>query len=399
MRRLSYLLSVALIFSIPFENIIDVPGVGTLSRALGVLLAAFWLAAVVVTRHYRQPALFHLLAALFALWNAASLFWSADFELTLEHLKTYAQLILLSLILWDLYRTETALRTGLQAYVLGAYVAIASTASNYFAGVNSSYQRFTGAGFNADDLGIFLALGLPLAWYLQLTSDRRPGAITAAGLQTTLLRLINLTYIPAAMFAIALSGTRTALLAALPAVVFMLLSSAQLRPSRRLALGATLVAALIALLPFIPEASLTRLASVGSELSEGSLNGRTRLWSEGLQVLLQQPLAGVGSNAYRAVISTDNVAHNAFISVLVETGVIGFALFATLLTLTVTTAFAQPRLRARLWLTVLAVWLCGAMALTIEHRKQTWLVFNLVVCAGAISRQPLEHRISVATPA
>ena len=41
-------------------------------------------------------------------------------------------MLLLVFILWDLYTTRSALLAGLQAYILGAYVAVGSAVNNYF---------------------------------------------------------------------------------------------------------------------------------------------------------------------------------------------------------------------------------------------------------------------------
>ena len=54
---------------------------------------------------------------------------------TLRNAVTYVQLLALSLIIWDLYVTRAKLRLGMQVYVLGAYVAVASTVWNYLQGI------------------------------------------------------------------------------------------------------------------------------------------------------------------------------------------------------------------------------------------------------------------------
>lgn len=382
MTRLSVYLSLALVFVIPFENIVSVAGVGTLARSLGLVVGAVWVVKMVAGGRFRRPQPFHLAVLLFCLWNAASLFWTLDFDASLEHVQTYVQLGVLSFMLWDLYDTPPALRAALQAYVLGAYVAVASTGYNYFVGLDAAYQRYAGAGFNADDLGVILVLGIPLAWHLAVTG----GALS--------LRLVNFCYLPAALFGVMLSGTRTALIAALPVAAFVLASLRHLNMAARLGVGLAAGLSVAVLLPLIPEASLARFATLGEELSGGDLNGRLQIWREGLTALLAQPLTGVGSDAFRAAVASGKVAHNVFISVAVETGVIGLVIFCSVLVLVLRSALAQPRPYAGLWLSVLAAWLLAACALTIEPRKQTWLVFSLAVCsaglyAGRETRRPV----------
>jgi len=73
------------------------------------------------------------------------------------------------------------------------------------------------------------------------------------------------------------------------------------------------------------------------------------------------------------------VAHNSFLSVLVETGMVGLMLFGTLFVIAVVSTFYLPKLESNLWRTVLFIWFLGASALTYEHHKPTWLVLALIV--------------------
>ena len=172
MRRVAFWLSLVLIFMIPWENSITVGSLGTLARVTGILAAAVWVGAVLVTGRFRKPHLFHMVVYLFVLWNVVSVFWSFGVQETVQRIKTYFQLVVLIWIIWDLYTTPEALKAGLQAYVLGACVAIGSTVGNYLAG-NAFYdyalRRYTGAGLNANDLALILALGLPTAWHLAVS--------------------------------------------------------------------------------------------------------------------------------------------------------------------------------------------------------------------------------------
>ncbi len=49
MRTVAYWLSLILIFVIPWENVIVIEGLGTVSRVTGLLVAAFCVATVVIT--------------------------------------------------------------------------------------------------------------------------------------------------------------------------------------------------------------------------------------------------------------------------------------------------------------------------------------------------------------
>ena len=77
-RRVAFGLLWLTVFSIPWQNMVIVPGVGTISRTIGI--AAALAAAVAVLRSGRMRPLhpLHALIWLFATWNFMSFFWSVD---------------------------------------------------------------------------------------------------------------------------------------------------------------------------------------------------------------------------------------------------------------------------------------------------------------------------------
>ena len=382
MRTVPFLLSLVFIFSIPWEGVIELPSLGTATRLIGIVLAAFWVAAVVITNYFRKPAPFHVAVCLLVLWNGVSVLWSGDPGRTIPHVVTWAQLLVLVFIVWDLYRTRTAVLAGLQAFIMGEYVAIGSAVYNFFSGnvFYSHYQRFSPSDqSNPDGFGIIVVLGLPVAWYL--ASSPCPFPVSR------FWKFVNYAYVPAAFLGLALSGTRTALIAAIPGTAFGVATLARLRPATRLAVFLVLTAAILVLLPRVQSLrSFQRFGTTVTELTAGDLNERTQNWAQGLVAYTKHPVIGVGSNMYRSVNQAGKLAHNSFISVLVELGLIGFALFGLIVTFAVIEAWGQPKWEARFWLTALLVWAIGASSLTYEHRKTTWLLLSLVVANAPVSR-------------
>src|SRR5690242_10222201 len=134
MRTLAYWLSLLFIFTIPWEAVVEDPVLGSATRLMGLALAGFWAATVVTTGRIRWPTPFHFIVFLLLIWNAVSIFWSANPDRTFEHLITWIQLTAMTFLLWDLFGTRKALLAGLQMYILGAYVVFANTVSNFAAG-------------------------------------------------------------------------------------------------------------------------------------------------------------------------------------------------------------------------------------------------------------------------
>jgi O-antigen ligase len=89
---------------------------------------------------------------------------------------------------------------------------------------------------------------------------------------------------------------------------------------------------------------------------------------------------------YRSVNSLGKVAHSSYLSVLVELGLIGFAIFAATVVIAGLQALRRPGWERSFWVTLLVVWAIGASTLTWEHRKSTWLFLSLVVSA-ALARE------------
>ena len=398
MRTIAFALSLAFIFCIPWEGVVNLPvlsigGSSTGAKMIGLALAAIWVLSVLITGRVRKPEPFHIVVCIFVLWNAVSVFWSADPNNTAAHVLTWVQLIGFVLIVWDLYTTRAAILAGLQAFIIGEYVAVGIAVANYLSGnvFYTHHQRFSPAAeTNPDGFGFIVVLGVPVAWYLAAsTSNTRP---------SHWFKLANYAYIPAAFLGLALSGTRTALIAAIPGMAFGLASLTRLTFRTRVAIFLLLTSTILVLLPHVqPMSSFQRLGTTYAELTEGDLNNRTNNWREGLESFAEHPLLGVGSNMYRSVSSLGKQAHNSFLSVLVEVGLIGFGLFTTILLLAVIQAWGHSTWDKSFWLSLLMVWAIGASTLTWEHRKTTWLFLGLVIASAALTshhdeRVPLAKR-------
>lgn len=370
MRTVAFWLSLIMIFTIPWENIVNLESLGTVSRAIGVLIAALWVVTVIVTGRFRKPHPFHLAVYLFILWNAVSVFWSVDVDKTASRIQTYFQLAVLVFILWDLYTTPAALRSGLQAYVLGAYVSIANTIYDYSLGNAFYYSRYAATGFNPNDLAIILALGMPVAWHLAMADSNTR--------KTHFFKVVNFAYLPAATFAILLTASRVALIAIAFTLLFVLSSLTRLRFSVRVLIIVVLACLAFVGQDYIPQSSLYRLNRIQLDL-----NGREAIWQDGRAIFSEHPLLGIGSNAFStASRNTGKVAHNIVIALLAEIGIVGFSLFMFILAIVVYHLKFLPKWEAMFWLTVLMIWLLSALTHNMEYRKQTWLFLTLVIASA-----------------
>ncbi len=388
LERVSFALLWLFVFSIPFEKMYEWPVVGSPTKLAGALALAAALALMAVERRLRMPLPGHIALVLFTLWSAFTLSWSVEPGDTIERVTTYTQLLILVWLIWQACRERIHVDRLLNAFLLGCLWAAYDTVRVYRAQHQVYYQRYAGAGLDPNDLALMLALSIPVAFYLSL---RTQGAWRWA------YRLAMVFETAVVMLTASRAGTAATLLAwTLPFLTLRWMP-------RRERAGLIALSAALAVtgLVLIPAATWRRLGTAVGEVRSGTLNSRTLLWGAGLRVVEDVPLSGVGAGAYPESIAPQvgrprdftPVAHNTFISVFVETGAIGFTLFAGFLALLIWQLSHYAGLEARLWMISLLVWFTGVSTLTWEHRKPTWFLFA-VIMAHAVSVGP-RFRISL----
>ena len=364
------------VFSIPWEKTIQAPGVATLSHALGILTFGAVAVAAARRRSIRPPNLVLALAAAFVLWSALTYFWSVDHQATQRRMVTFAELLAMVWMIWDTCRDARLQTLLMQAYVWGAVAASASAGYRFLEGQQTYYRRYAAAGFEPNTFGLVLALALPLALYL---------ALGAGGI----MRWCNRAAAMAIVCALLLTGSRSALVAAFVAFGFVLWTWRRADRGQRVSGALLFLFLLLGLYGFAPAATRNRLATVTTELTQGTLHNRTVIWKAGLKILRHHYVLGIGSGAYPEAVRPQlgipgvpghqYVAHNTFLSVLVECGAIGFALYALLLGAVAMYVWTLPDTERALWAIMLAVWAVGVSTLTWEHYKPSWLMVALIM--------------------
>lgn len=392
MRTLTYWLSILMIFVMPWEGLVNFPGLGTMSRLMGFAVAAMWLLSALISNRVRKITPFHVFVFLFFLWNAISIFWSADPEQTFSQAFLYVRMAGLILVIWNLYDTPTAVEAGMQAYILGSFVPVGNIINNFITGNLYGFSRYAITGNGPNSSAMIIALVIPIALYLATFAN--------ISKKIALLRLVNYAYVPAAIFAIALTATRFAMIMTVPALLFGLVALTQLKLATRILIFAFLLGSLFYLPSILPETSLVRLSTIGNEISVGDLNGRTAFWKNGLTMWVDKPLIGIGSDAFphsvAPIYGRPRSIHSSFFAVLVETGLIGVILFGTILAIVVNQIRYLPRWEARFWVVMLVVWALGNSVMTWIDHKSTWLLLTLLVVSAAnLSRQQAATRPKV----
>ena len=392
---LAYLFVWLFVFTIPWQNMVVLPGLGTISSVLGLGAVGATILHMVLRGKVRPLVSFHYVATAYFAWTLLSAFWGiARQESIVRDLNTYLQIFVMLWVIWEASLTRGRLLGLFQAYVLGAYIAAGSTILNYLTGVGiqEDAERFSASGFDPNDLGGILALALPLAWYLAST--------TASGLQ----RWVNRLYFVLGTVGILLTGSRGALLAAIVALLVVPVTLHQVRRGVRIAAVVVMVAASLVAVNFVPEGAFERLSTTRSEISTGDLNSRLRIWKGGISTVPDRPFQGHGpAGWYPAVgLRIGNVApHSTWLVVLVEEGVIGLFIYLTMFVLIAKRLLRLPRFEKRTGLVELATLMMVLTPLGWHQHKVSWLVLGLLAgwpVVGAEVTQAVEFPLRGVRP-
>lgn len=374
-------LTMLFMFTIPWENVIIISGIGTTTRLMGTLLLGFWFFYTISQRKFRQLTIFHWLAYSFIGWCICTGIWSIHFDYTFVRISTFLQTFIILLVVWNSVVSYRALLYALQSFVLGSFVIIANLYYNFAIGNTSQWeQRATISGSNENDIGLIMAICLPMSWYL--VNQKSPF------LDNIFLRIINFIYFPAAMVGIFLTASRGSMIASLPYIIYILWGMRGYSWFKRILLTLILAIALFVAYSFVPEASLSRILTTYDRVTTLNLTGREYYWQQGVALWsssFSNSLIGTGSGTFSWAIG--NSAHNSLISVMVETGVVGLIIFIGILVTIICITLTLPREEAMLWLCTLSIWFIGNMALSWEHRKLTWLLWSLIVVNAAFAKQ------------
>lgn len=185
-----------------------------------------------------------------------------------------------------------------------------------------------------------------------------------------------------------LTGSRGGFLATLAVVGFFTATRGRLR-TRNVIVGAVISVAALMLVP----ASLTSMQD-----SMHSAQHRVEMWAEGLEMMKQNPIFGIGRGNYRNY-TESLIAHNSAIEIGGETGLIGLMLWGAFIYVCLKSAiFSWKRGTSRLDTNVglglvlaLLGYLVSAMFVTLEYET---LYFLLALCVVQSRQQP-EVRLGV----
>jgi O-antigen ligase len=379
------------IFAVPWDRLITLPGVNIVTKVTGIVALGMTSLAIVMSGKVRRWRTFHIAAFLFVVWAGVGV-WFVQKGAIPQKFYTFVQLLVMLWMVWELAPTLSRLRGLLAAYVFGACIPALGTIFLYLER-HGELRRFSAGGADANSLAMTLAIAMPIAWYLSITSEKPTW------------RWIYRAYLPLGLLASALTGSRGGMLAWMVALLIIPLTMT-LSPGRMAAVLGMLALSGSLIVAYVPDRIVQRLGSTTSSVESVNFGGRFRLWVAGVHAFEAKPLMGYGTGAYITAITPEVgadalVAHNSFLSVLVEEGIIGLLLFVIMLSSVFFAVLHLPKTERRFGLVLLATVGTAMLPLTWEHRKAVWFVTSVLMnmCALEIARVKAVRAARVGGPA
>jgi O-antigen ligase len=306
---------------------------------------------------------------------------------------------MLFLVVFAGVRTRTQLLWVVGSLVVGAVVA---AVYGMVVGAPPDDPGRVGIG-NANETAASLVVGGTLAVALAFALRGKP-----------VLRLLTAIAVPLCVFAVFLTLSRGGLVALGASLVAAIVMAGRRRGVVVGFAGAAVLATVLYFGAFAPAEARDRIL----ELEGGT--GRTDIWTVGWRMVEDRPLVGVGAGNFPvasihyllepgALMRTDfivdnpKVAHNTYLNVLAELGVVGFILFLAILAFPLWWAaravgFAaqagdrQLEVLARAMVVVIVGLLAADFFGSRQYSKQLWLLLSLCPVLLEISRAELASR-------
>ena len=401
-------LRVAVVVFIALQFFAVIPiGEGQLSlvKAAGALIVITWIVTLVNPRE-REAARAILddsgpvvlaLAAFLAL-GAASAVWAADAGAVIFDLQRFTLNAILMLVVFAAAMTIRDARVIAGAIALSGAAAVVG--GMLFAVQGGKAGRFVGTVGEANELAVQLIPPAFLAIALAFTARsgrHRALFATAAAL---------------AVAGIVLSLSRGGALALVAALVVFVVFGGRWRGR---ALRASLAMAAVALSAFLllaPAEERTRLLEAGGR---DTSSGRSDLWTVGLRAFADDPIVGAGLGNFRTVapdfvlepgqllrteliIDSPTLAHNVYLGLAVELGLVGLLLFLAVAGGALFAAAAAARrfatlhepgaeIVARATVAAIAGYLVAATFISLQFQNMLWIMLGLALALHTIARR------------
>jgi O-antigen ligase len=371
------------------------------TKVAGLLLVLSWLATLATRAESKSdfisahPVVTYVLAS-FVAWSAITLVWADDVGEGWAEIIRYVQNLFLFLIVFTAVRTRRDVMWLIGAFLVGAAIAgILAVAHPPQSGLDD-VSRAAGTIGDPNELAAVLVVGLILA-----------GVAFAIARGSPLLRL------GAAGAAVFCAGGVLFSLSrgGLVALGFALFMSVFVAGRWRARAGTLAVVATLCTVAYF--AAFAPLQARERITTSGGGTGRSDIWKVGWRMVEDKPIGGVGVGNFEVssihyllepgaikrdefIVDTPKVAHNMYLQVLAEVGLVGLALLGVVLAFSLACALRAARrfmqagdVRMEIVARGVVVAMLGALAadffISGQFSKQLWVLLGLGPSLLAIS--------------
>jgi O-antigen ligase len=371
----------------------------------GALLALSWL-AVIFTRGEAKsdfmavhPAMTMVLG-LFLGWVALSVTWAENPGEALAALARYIPNALLFLIAFTAIRKRSQALLVVAALVAGA---VTATAYGLLRPPDVYGERITGTNLDPNELASVLVAGVALSGAVAANLRGRPGLRQAAFAAGAFCVLGTF-----------LTTSRGGLIALGALLVAAILFSGRWRPRVIVAASVIALATFYYFAVIAPPEARERIQHT-TQGETRLLEGRTTIWQVAERAVAANPVKGVGGGNFKTasrhyllqpgavarsdlIIDTPLVAHNTYLQILAELGIVGLALFGAIILFSLRSALVAAQNFAAIGdrsgealARGLSIALVGALVadffISQEYNKQLWLLLALGPTILSVSRR------------
>jgi len=381
-RKAAFILLWVYVFTLPWDNILQFGDpIGSVGRVAGLLAVAGCIFLVCTNGSIRRLRAFHIASVAYMCVVIMSIFWTADPLSTAQAIRTYIQSIVVVWLIWELGSSRRALLKLAVAYLAGACVGAISVLHSFSTttlSAGAKEARFTPDSWNSNDIALALALAIPFALYFAARRTNWKTKWLARG------------YLILGTLAIILTSSRGGLMVMAIAMSALPLYFVRQTPAAKVLMVLVLTCAGFVAWHYVPQQSWDRLSTIGSSIVAGNLNGRELLWQSGLRTFSDNFLVGVGAGAFMSAARSALTAHNTFLAILVEQGLLGFTVFSVILG---GVAYSISLLKGderRMCFFLLLCWAVGVFTLGWAASRVTWFVLGLIFSIGYSERRETE---------
>jgi O-antigen ligase len=264
----------------------------------------------------------HTLFFFYLFWASLSYIWTTsptDTAWRLFLLNIYFMIMLI--IYWYSIDSKKKLNHAYLAIFLAILFLARIVNYNYNMGIEAGGGRFSAYGIGSNEMAITLGFGMTFALYLASTFEK------------AWLRLLMLGLIPMIISASFLTGSRMGFVILLIGLVFGVYQVSRLAKFEKILVIFAFILSIKSIINNVPKELVQRIFSTWHNAKTGDFNEREVIWQIGFEGFKDQPFIGRGVDSFIRMSNNahmDLEAHNTYISIIVEYGIIGIVIYASL---------------------------------------------------------------------